>query len=111
MYQHPYISQAVTAERIADWLRTADASRRARIGAEAAPARRRRRTRRAYQAGPLPEQQVGSGPVASRLGTESRNGAGMYPAELAASGAPGKHSTADRAEEHPGAAALSQTRC
>jgi hypothetical protein len=100
VFQHPYISQAVTAERIADWLRTADASRRGRIAAEAAPARRRRRTRRAYQAGPLLGQQANSGPVESRLGPDSRNGASIDPIELAA----------DRAEEHPGAAAMSRTR-
>jgi hypothetical protein len=111
VFQHPYISQAVAAERIADWLRTADASRRGRISANTEPTRRRRRSRRSYQAGPVPGQQAGSGTVAGQLGAGSRDGASMHPAELAASRAPGKHSAADRAEEHPGAAAMSQTRC
>jgi hypothetical protein len=33
---HPYISQAIAAERVADAIRAADASRRARLGRELA---------------------------------------------------------------------------
>jgi hypothetical protein len=111
VYQHPYISRRIAGERIADWLRAADASRRARTDPQPAPARHRRRARRAYAAGPLPGQQVGSGTPAGRLGADQGNGAVRYPAELAASGAPGKQGTAGSGDDHSGAAALSQTRC
>jgi hypothetical protein len=107
---HPYISQALAAERIADWLRTAEARRRPGIGTEAAPARRHRRARRAYLAARAPGEQAGSGTVAGRLGADHRNGASVNPAPLAASRALSRQSTAGRDDDESGAAALCQTR-
>jgi hypothetical protein len=39
---HPYISQAIAAERVADAIRAADASRRAQLGRQLAAANGRR---------------------------------------------------------------------
>jgi hypothetical protein len=106
---HPYISQALTAERIADWLRTAEARRRPGIGTEPAPARRHRRARRAHPAARVPGQQVSLGTVAGRLGSDRSDGASLDLVALAASRALSNQGTGDRHDDESGAAALCQT--
>jgi hypothetical protein len=113
---HPYISQALTTERIADWLRAAEARRRPPIAAEPVPARRHRRGRRAHPAARVPGQQAGSGTVAGRPGSDQPGGASENPDQLVASGAVTKHSSAGqqssaiREHDESGAVALCQTR-
>lgn len=106
---HPYISQALAAERVADWLRTAEARRRPSTGTEPAPPRRHRRARRAYPAARLPGRRVGSSTVVGRLGTDHSNGASVNPVPLAASRALSKQSTAGRDDDESGAVALCHT--
>jgi hypothetical protein len=112
VYHHPYISQGLSAERIADWLRAAEARRDARNAAEAAPARRHRRARRAALATErLQKPKRGSSAVGGRLSTDRQSGASIYTASLEASRAPSEHVMADRDDEQSGAAVLAQTRC
>jgi hypothetical protein len=111
VYQHPEISRAFTTQHIADFLRAAEASGRARTAAEPAQARRHRRLRWPHAARRLPAPQAGSGPVAGRLGADRQGGAIRYPAGLAANRAPSEHAMAGRDDDLSAAAALSQTRC
>jgi hypothetical protein len=107
---HPYISQALAAQRAAEFERAAEASRRVREAKESARSSRQPAARRAKPVARRPSQQVGAAAVAGLSGSGRRDGANLYPA-LAASRSASKPSLADRQEDQAGAPALCETRC
>jgi hypothetical protein len=108
---HPYINQAIAAQRAAEFERAAEARRRVRAAKESARASRQPAARGASPVARRVSQQVGTAVVAGVAGSSRRNGTDLYPARLAASRAPGNASLSDREEDQAGAAALCQTRC